>query len=120
MGKFNNQVAAISGSADGIGKAVANLLALEGAILALFDINKQLLYKTVEEFLDKGFKAIGFKTDIADENSVEQAFDQPIKFFGKVDIMVINLPQTLGFVKFISIISIYNCYLICIKVCRIR
>ena len=51
--RFTNKIAVISGGATGIGKAIACRLGKEGASVALFDINKTLLRKTVEEFKKK-------------------------------------------------------------------
>ena len=50
--RFNNQVAVVTGGADGIGKAVAKRLSDEGAKVYLFDSDQNLLDKTEEEISD--------------------------------------------------------------------
>ena len=86
--RFENQVAVISGGAEGLGKGIATRLASEGSKVFLFDINESLLAQTVNDFKKKGFIADGVVTDIASENAVKQGFELAEKKFGKVDIMV--------------------------------
>ena len=43
---FENQVAIVTGGADGLGKAIANKLGLQGVAIALFDINPTQLQST--------------------------------------------------------------------------
>jgi 2-dehydro-3-deoxy-L-rhamnonate dehydrogenase (NAD+) len=88
MTRFENQVAVISGGADGIGKAIAWRLATEGCTVALLDINEAMLKKTVLEFNNAGYTAEGFVTDIASENAVRAAFTHVEERFEKIDIMV--------------------------------
>lgn len=56
--RFEGQVAVISGSAEGLGKGIAEWIAREGGTVALFDINKDLLHKTVSEFKSKGLDCV--------------------------------------------------------------
>lgn len=86
--RFQNKVAVITGSADGIGKGVACRLGKEGATLALFDINKELLQTTVEEFKDLGIEAKGYVVDVSSESEVAEAILQVEKEWNKIDILV--------------------------------
>lgn len=86
--KFSNKVAIITGAAGGIGKAIACRLGREGATVALFDFNKALLKKTVDEFKKGGIKAKGFVIDISNEAQVSKAVSQVEKEWGKIDILV--------------------------------
>lgn len=86
--RFIKKVAVVTGSADGIGKAVACRLGKEGAMLALFDINQDLLDKTVDEFEDMGLKARGYLVDISCETQVADAMSCIEKEFKKIDILV--------------------------------
>ena len=88
MKRFKNQVAVISGGADGLGKGIASLIASEGGSLALFDINADLLEKTVANFQKEGYSVAGFKVDVSNEASVKLAIEQTEEKFGKIDIMV--------------------------------
>jgi len=86
--RFKNKVAIITGSADGIGKGVATRLGREGAALALFDINMNLLQKTVEEFQALGITATGYSVDISSESQVSEAVQRVEEEFGRIDILV--------------------------------
>lgn len=88
MKRFENQVAVITGGADGLGKGIAELIASEGGSVVLFDINDTLIQKTVAEFTQKGYSVLGVQTDVSSENSVISAFNQTEEKFGKIDIMV--------------------------------
>jgi 3-oxoacyl-[acyl-carrier protein] reductase len=50
MARFTNQVALISGGADGLGKGIAALIASEGGKVVLLDSNPSKLEKTESEF----------------------------------------------------------------------
>lgn len=88
MKRFQGQVAVISGGADGLGKGIAERIASEGGIVAVFDANRQLLDKTVSEFKGSGFEASAFLVDVASDEMVSQSFEQVEAAYGKIDIMV--------------------------------
>ncbi len=86
--RFQNKIAVVTGSADGIGKGVACRLGKEGAVLALFDINKKLLQETVEEFKGLGIQAKGYVVDVSSESQVSEAISQVEQEWQKIDILV--------------------------------
>jgi 2-dehydro-3-deoxy-L-rhamnonate dehydrogenase (NAD+) len=88
MKRFENQVAIISGGADGLGKGIAQRIASEGGKVVLFDINKTLLEQTITTFKNNGFIAEGYVVDISSESEVQKAIQQAEDKFGKIDIMV--------------------------------
>ena len=52
MKRFENQVAVISGGADGLGYGIAERIASEGGSIALFDINESLLTNALKKLKD--------------------------------------------------------------------
>jgi len=86
--RFSNKIAIITGGAEGIGKAVAYRLGKEGATIALFDLNKVLLQKTVDEFEINGIKVKGYPIDISNEIQVSEAVSQVEKEWQRIDILV--------------------------------
>lgn len=88
MKRFDNQVAVITGGAEGLGFGIANRLASEGASISLFDINSDLLSKTVRSLQEKGYSVEGFRVDVSNEEQVQQAISSVETLFGKIDIMV--------------------------------
>ncbi len=86
--RFGDKIAIITGGAEGIGKGIACRLGKEGATVALFDVNKKLLQKTVEEFEAEGIKAKGYFADISNEEQVSEAVSQVENDWNKIDILV--------------------------------
>ena len=87
---FTNKVAAITGAAVGIGKAVALRLAQEGASLVLIDINKEMLSQLEEEIKKNGTDVKAYICDVSEKESVYRIFDDALSYFGKIDILVNN------------------------------
>lgn len=81
------KVAAITGGADGIGKAAAELLAATGAKVAILDRD---LDKAASLAAQLGPEAIAIAADVADEAQIEAAFAQVVERFGRLDILVNN------------------------------
>lgn len=89
---LTGKIALVTGSAGGIGKAIAKKLAGEGACVVLNDINDERLKGAVEEFTKTfGKDAVGsVNLDVTSETSARQAFRQAALMFGGVDIIVNN------------------------------
>lgn len=90
MGKLDGKVAVITGSARGIGKAIAQLLAQEGARLVISDINAELAEATAKEFNDAGFEAISIPANVTEMKDAEQLVSKTVEAFQRVDIWVNN------------------------------
>lgn len=88
MKRFENQVAVISGGADGIGKGIADRLLSEGAKVVLFDVNLNMLIKTQKEFSERGFVVEVIKVDVSSEDEVRNAFEKVKEKYGKADVMI--------------------------------
>ncbi|TFB08088.1 3-oxoacyl-[acyl-carrier-protein] reductase [Candidatus Atribacteria bacterium MT.SAG.1] len=85
------KVALITGSARGIGKAIALELANHGANIVINDIvPKNEIDKTLEEIKQINDKALGIRADITVFNEVENMVKEIINKFGKIDILVNN------------------------------
>jgi len=90
--KICDRVALITGSGQGIGKAIALAFAQEGAKIAVNDIefNKAKGLETVEELRKLGVEAELFLADVSQEDDVNSMVEKVIARFGKVDILVNN------------------------------
>ena len=84
------KVAYITGSASGIGKAIALLYAQEGAKIVIADLNKEAAEATAKELQALGAQAIGLAVDVTNEDQVNDSVEQTVKQFGGVDILVSN------------------------------
>jgi len=88
---LSGKVALITGSARGIGKAIALELANHGANIAINDIlTENEINETLEEIKQITNKAIGIRADIAKLDEVESMMKEIINKFGKIDILVNN------------------------------
>lgn len=90
--KIKDRVALITGSGQGIGKAIALTFAQEGATIAVNDIsfNESKAMETVEELRQLGVKAELFMADVSQEADVNTMVEKVIEQFGRVDILVNN------------------------------
>ncbi len=90
--KIKDRVALITGSGQGIGKAIALTFAQEGAKIAVNDIsfNEVKALETVEELRKLGVEAELFLADVSKEDEVNSMVGKIIERFGKVDILVNN------------------------------
>ena len=71
MQDLTNRVAVVTGAASGIGRALAERLAKEGARLVLSDVEAPALEKAVTELAAEGADVIGVETDVSDAAAVD-------------------------------------------------
>lgn len=90
MERLRDRVALVTGSAAGMGRAIAEALLDEGAVVAINDVNDALLKSTVDEVKAEGFTAHGIKADVSRREEVFAMVDEIIRHFGRIDILVNN------------------------------
>lgn len=91
MGKLDNNVALITGSDSGIGRAIAVAYAAEGArVVVTYRSDEEGGKQTVKDIKATGGEAICLYLDVVDEASVSAVFDEIIKEYGQIDILVNN------------------------------
>lgn len=81
-------VAVVTGGAQGIGRATAELLATRGYRLAIIDLHEAA--GTVRSIHDRGGEAIAFIGDVTQEAMVEQFASGVFEHYGRVDVLVNN------------------------------
>ena len=89
---LSGRIALITGSAGGIGKAIAKKFAEEGACVMINDINEERMQGAMNEFQKEfgGDTAASTLLDVTDKASAEKAFEATALAFGGVDIVVNN------------------------------
>jgi len=88
--KLQSKVAVITGAARGIGKAIAEHYAKEGAKVFLSDILETDLEATGQSIVNNGGVAKWCIADVTKQADVENMIDTAVKEFGTVDILVNN------------------------------
>ena len=90
MEKNNKRVAIITGSANGIGKSIAEKFINQNMIVILVDLDEENLKKTILEIDPLKQNTISAKLDISSEQDIEQLKSIVEKKFGYLDILVNN------------------------------
>ena len=85
--KLQNKVAIVTGSADGIGKAIAKRYLAEGARVVIADINGDKAQATAAEL---GGQCMAIAVDITKSESRQAMIQKTVEAFGQIDILVNN------------------------------
>jgi len=90
MPLLQNHIAAVTGAGAGIGRAIAQGYAREGAQVAVLDVNGEAASETVQQILNAGGKAQQFVLDVTDRAACRAVAAQVAEKFGQVSILVNN------------------------------
>jgi len=88
--KLNGKVAIVTGAASGIGRAIAERYAAEGAKIAIADLNLDAANATAAEIKAAGGAAMGVAMDVTDEAAVATGVAAVVAAYGGVDVLVSN------------------------------
>lgn len=85
------QTALVTGASRGIGKAIAEKLAAQGAQIAIASTSIEGAAKTAAEIQERfGVKAVGYAANVADTAAADQLVAAVLRDFGRLDILVNN------------------------------
>ncbi|MFB6291427.1 MAG: SDR family NAD(P)-dependent oxidoreductase [Candidatus Bipolaricaulia bacterium] len=87
---LKNNVALVTGSGKGIGKAIALRLAEEGAQVVINDIEEKPAREVSRKLESKGHSSFYCAADVSDHSQVEEMFRKVVAEFGGVDVLVNN------------------------------
>ena len=89
MRRFEGQAAIVTGGIGGLGRAIVERLAAEGAEVCIFDVDEEAMERTVVELTAQGLKVRSRKADVTDEASVKDSIAAAAaEMGGRLDIMV--------------------------------
>ena len=90
MGLLDNKVAVITGSSRGLGYAIAETYAEQGAAVVLAARTTRAVDEAVAKLRARGFRASGLACDVANRAQVEALAEHAVQTFGQIDIWVNN------------------------------
>lgn len=91
MKSLHNKVAIITGSARGLGKAIAERYASLGADIVInYSKDKASADEVLNNIKAMGARVIAVQADVTKPNEIEKLFTETVRSFGKIDIVVAN------------------------------
>lgn len=88
---LRDQIAIVTGGAQGLGAAIVQRLAEEGAHVVVADLNLDKAQETADAVAaDTGQQTRAFAVDVTDESQVAALVDQTVAAFGRLDLLVAN------------------------------
>ncbi len=90
MGILDGKTAVVTGSTRGLGLAIAQAYAREGAAVMLCGRSQEALQRATSEITRRGQRASGIVADVGNLADVKRVAEQAVQAFGKIDIWVNN------------------------------
>lgn len=88
---LNGRVAVVAAASKGLGRAVAMILAEEGARVTIFSRDGDRIERTAEEIrAATGAEVLGLTVDVTRPEDITRAVDETVRRFGRLDILVTN------------------------------
>ncbi len=91
MGRLQDKIAVITGASKGLGRAIAERLAEEGARVAIGDIDGVGLEDTASAITAAGGEAMTIVGDLTEEETAIRLIEGAVERFGRIDILVNNV-----------------------------
>jgi NAD(P)-dependent dehydrogenase (short-subunit alcohol dehydrogenase family) len=99
---FAGSTAIVTGGASGIGLAISERLARDGARVSIFDLDAEQAEATAKSIRDAGDEAIACEVDVSDRTAVDDAVDRTRAELGPV-LVLVNGAGMDGFDRFLDI-----------------
>src|SRR2546421_7483344 len=90
MKDLANRVAVVTGAANGIGRGIVEVLASEGAAVALLDLDLDAAEQLAEALRNSGSEAMVAQADVVDRAAMDEAAAAVLARFGRIDILAAN------------------------------
>ena len=88
--KLNGKSIVVTGASSGMGKAIVERFAKEGARIIAVARRKERLEELAEQLKDSGGTVIPFVGDVSRQETVEAAIDLAVEKFGRLDVLINN------------------------------
>lgn len=90
MKNLKGKVALITGGSQGLGKTISEVLAFEGALVIIGDVNKKAAEILAEKLKKDKVNALAYSLDVSNEKSVKELYEKIQSQFGSLDILINN------------------------------
>jgi len=88
--KLKDRVAIVTGGASGIGKAISERFAREGAGVVICDVDLKSAQEISDRLKEKDVNSKAFEVDVSDSSQVERVVNNIVEEFKRIDILVNN------------------------------
>ena len=90
MGQLSDKVALVTGGGSGIGLAIADAFAADGATVIIVGRRENALQAAAARIREQGGEVLALRCDVADETEVDRMFGEVADRFGALDLLVNN------------------------------
>jgi len=94
MTDISGRIALVTGGGSGIGRALAHMLAREGAKVVIVDILDDQAQTVTEEIISQGGEALAATCDVCERDNIEAVRQRVLATFGPVDLLFANAGAT--------------------------
>lgn len=94
--RLADKVALVTGSGSGIGRAIAERFAREGARVIVNDLHRDRAEETVQRIAAAGGEALAIQADVTQSAAVQAMVERGLAAFGRIDILVNNAGASQG------------------------
>jgi 3-oxoacyl-[acyl-carrier protein] reductase len=90
MQRLTDQVAVVTGAAQGIGHGIASVLAAEGARVVICDLDAERAESVAEALRARELDAVAHAADVTDRASLDTMIDLVVAHYGRIDVLAAN------------------------------